>query len=257
MRVRMWIRAALSVLALVLPLPAAAAAACEALTETGTSYRVCTIPKEDVHRLRLFWKNADGQPFRSFGALRNDLAARGETLAFAMNAGMYQADTTPVGLYVEDGKTLRHANRANAPASARPVPNFYKKPNGVFYVGPRGASILETGAFLEESPEARFATQSGPLLVIDGKLHPAFIDGSKDRKPRTGVGVRPDGAVVFAIADVPVNFYDFASLFRDRLGTPNALFLDGGSAAGLFDRSAERDDFPPWEGYGPIVGLAE
>ena len=240
-----------------LPLPAAAAAACEGLTENGAPYRVCTIAPEDAARLRLFWKNADGQPFRSFGALRNDLAARGETLDFAMNAGMYQANTTPVGLYVEDGKTLRQANRADAPAAARPVPNFYKKPNGVFYVGPNGAGILETGAYLAKKPETRFATQSGPLLVVDGKLHPAFIDGSKDRKPRTGVGVRPDGSVVFAIADAPVNFHDFASLFRDRLGSPNALFLDGGSAAGLFDRSADRDDFPPWEGYGPIVGLAK
>ena len=147
------------------------------------------------------------------------------------------------------------ANRTDAPASARPVPNFYKKPNGIFFVGPDGAGILETGAYLDAAPAARYATQSGPLLVIDGALHPAFIDGSDDRKPRNGVGVRPDGTVVFAITDERVNFHDFASLFRDRLGCPNALFLDGGSASGLYHRASGRDDFPPWEGYGPMIGL--
>src|SRR3981189_1488392 len=33
--------------------------------------------------------------------------------AFAMNAGMYEADLSPVGLYVEHGKTLKRANTAS------------------------------------------------------------------------------------------------------------------------------------------------
>jgi len=241
-----------AVLAWCLP---SAASACEAVSHDGAPYVVCAFEPAEAARLRLFWKSDGGHPFRSFGALRDDLAKRGETLEFAMNAGMYQADTTPVGLYVEAGATLHKANRADAPASARPVPNFYKKPNGIFFIGPDGAGILETGAYLKAAPDARYATQSGPLLVIDGALHPAFIDGSDDRKPRNGVGVRPDGTVVFAIADEPVNFHDFASLFRDRLSCPNALFLDGGSASGLYHKATNRDDFPPWEGYGPMVGL--
>ena len=35
------------------------------------------------------------------------------------------------------------------------------------------------------------------------------------------------GKVVIAISRGPVTFYDFATLFRDALGCPDALYLDG------------------------------
>jgi uncharacterized protein YigE (DUF2233 family) len=174
-----------------------------------------------------------------------------------MNAGMYQANLTPVGLLVENGKELRKANRFDAPASLKPVPNFYKKPNGIFFVDGDKVGVMETEAFLAERPQVAFATQSGPLLVIDGAIHPAFIPGSSDLNPRNGVGVSAPGQVHFAISEEPVNFHDFARFFRDRLGCRNALFLDGGSASGLFARELGRNDWPPWEGYGPIVGVVE
>jgi quercetin dioxygenase-like cupin family protein len=64
------------------------------------------------------------------------------------------------------------ATRTGAPSQ---IPNFYKKPNGIFYVGDGEAGILETGKFLAQKPKANFTTQSGPMLVIDGAIHPAFI----------------------------------------------------------------------------------
>src|SRR5690606_4030796 len=102
-----------------------------------------------------------------------------------------------------------------------------------------------------------YATQSGPMLVIDGKLHPVFIEGSRDRTRRTGVGVSGPGMVHFAISETRVNFHDFASFFRDFLECPNALFLDGGRGAGLYSPERGRNDWSWHGGFGPIIGAIE
>jgi uncharacterized protein YigE (DUF2233 family) len=246
--------AAAVALSLAVLTPAAAEAACREEAFEGTGYAVCSF---DLSRtdLRLFWRNADKKPYGSFAALAEDLTERGLTLRFAMNGGMYQEDLTPVGLYVERGEELKRVNRADGPAGIQPVPNFYKKPNGIFYAGDGRAGVLETEAYLSEKPSAEFATQSGPMLLIDGKIHPAFIVGSTDRKPRNGVCAKNPAEVHFVITDERVNFYDFARFFRDRLGCRDALFLDGGSAPGLYAPELGRSDRPPWEGYGPIIGV--
>ena len=157
-------------------------------------------------------------------------------------------------------RTARNSHRPTprpSRARRREIPNFYKKPNGVFYFGDDEAGVLETGLFLNVRPEARFATQSGPMLVIDGAIHPAFIEDSTDRKPRNGVGVSSPTEVHFAISEDRVNFHSFARFFRDRLGCDDALFLDGGTAPGLYAPELGRDDSPGHGGYGPIIGVVE
>jgi uncharacterized protein YigE (DUF2233 family) len=64
------------------------------------------------------------------------------------------------------------------------------------------------------------------MLVIDGAIHPAFIVGSTDRKPRNGVGVSSPTEVHFVITQGGgwVNFHEFARFFRDGLGCNNGLF---------------------------------
>lgn len=174
-----------------------------------------------------------------------------------MNGGMYGDDFTPTGLYVESANEMVAANTATVPGEGAAVPNFYKKPNGVFYIGGGAAGVMETGAFVAARPAAEFATQSGPMLVIDGKLHPAFIEGSTDRKRRNGVGVSTPTEVHFAISEEGVNFWDFARFFRDKLGCEDALFLDGGTAPGLYAPALGRDDSPGHGGYGPIMAVVE
>ena len=232
----------------------AAAAPCRSETFEENDYVVCTFDPTSSD-LRLFLDQADGAPYGTFDALAADLETRGLELEFAMNGGMYQDDFSPVGLHVEAGEVVAPANTRTAPADIRPVPNFYKKPNGVFYVGAEGAGVVTTERFLEEKPQADFATQSGPMLVIDGALHPAFIPGSSDRRQRDGVGMSGPTAVHFVISEDGVNFHDFARFFRDRLGCPSALFLDGGSAPGLYAPAIGRNDPPGHGGYGPIIAV--
>ncbi|WP_343316086.1 phosphodiester glycosidase family protein [Brucella sp. BE17] len=234
----------------------ASAGACKPITFEGTSYILCT-PEEGKGTLRLFWQNADGKPYRYFSRLAKSVIEEGQRLVFAINAGMYREDFSPLGLYIEDGQELRPADTGKSDGAKGPVPNFYKKPNGVFFVGEKQAGILTTETFLKERPKVQFATQSGPMLVIANKFHPAFIVGSKDRTRRSGIGICEKGAVHIAISEDPVNFHDFARLFRDHLKCPNALFLDGGQGAGIYEPALGRNDFSWHGGFGPILGLVE
>ncbi len=235
---------------------AAQAEACRDERFGKARYIVCTFdPTEDD--VRLYWRGPDGHPLRTFKALARALESRGKTLAFAMNGGMYEHDLSPVGLHIENGRALTKANTETVTGSPSQIPNFYKKPNGVFYLGEGTAGVLDTDRFLAHKPKARFATQSGPMLVIDGAIHPAFIVKSTDLKPRNGVGVSSDGKVHFAMTRGSVSFYEFARFFRDGLGAENALFLDGGTAPGLYAPELGRNDPPSHGGYGPIIAVVE
>jgi uncharacterized protein YigE (DUF2233 family) len=234
----------------------ARAETCRNTSFEGAAYIACSFNPANQD-LRLFWRGADGKPYQTFAALARDLKSKGKSLRFAMNGGMYQDDFQPVGLYVENGRELTRANTATLTGAPSAIPNFFKKPNGVFYIGNGAAGILETGRFLAERPDANFATQSGPMLIIDGAIHPAFIVNSTDRKMRNGVGVTSPTEVHFVITKDMVNFYDFARFFRDGLGCRNALFLDGGVAPGLYAPELGRNDAPGHGGYGPIIAVLD
>lgn len=226
-----------------LTLPAAAEAACRGLTHEGRVYTVCEVTAaEDV---RLFQTAPDGDSYSTFDRVNEALASEGATLGFAMNAGMYHPDRAPVGLMIENG-----VSRAGIVTSDGPG-NFGLLPNGVFCITDRFA-IIESRAFKAAPPACRFATQSGPMLVINGALHPRFIADSPSRYVRNGVGVSADGSrAYFVISEGRVNFAEFARLFRDALGTPQALYFDG-NISRLFAPDIGRRDlgFP----MGPIVG---
>ncbi|WP_245447373.1 phosphodiester glycosidase family protein [Methylobacterium sp. 17Sr1-1] len=224
------------------PAPAASPASCRPQTHEGQAYAVCTVDLRRA-RVKLFWRGPDGLPYGSLSRLAGQ---QGTNLAFAMNAGMYDTGLSPVGLYVENGRELKAANTANGPG------NFHLKPNGVFYVAGDRAGVLETGRYLKAHPRAEFATQSGPMLVINNRIHPKISEDGPSQKIRNGVGVRPDGhTAVFAISEAPVSFGAFARLFRDALGCPNALFLDG-SVSSLYAPSLGRQDLS--RPLGPLVG---
>jgi prepilin-type processing-associated H-X9-DG protein len=175
------------------------------------------------------------------------LNARGRALRFAMNAGMFEADLSPVGLYVEDGKREHRADTREGAS------NFHLKPNGIFWVGDGAAGVTETSRYLANPPPTRFATQSGPMLVIDGRIHPKILPTGTSEKIRNGVCVREGTTAIFAISETPVTFHAFALLFRDALRCANALFLDG-SVSSLYAPELGRDDeFSP---LGPIVGVS-
>jgi uncharacterized protein YigE (DUF2233 family) len=227
----------------VLLAPAAAQAAeCRDTSFEGASYTLCDVVQGED--LRLFHSGPDGA-YGSFKNVDAALEGEGKALGFAMNAGMYHRDLAPVGLYLEEGVET-------APLVTREGPgNFGLLPNGVFCIG-ETFRVIESRTFKETGPDCRFATQSGPMLVIGGELHPKLLPGSDSLNIRNGVGVSKDGTrAVFAISNDEVNFDAFARLFRDELGLADALYFDG-NVSRLYAPSLGRHDggFP----MGPIVG---
>jgi uncharacterized protein YigE (DUF2233 family) len=219
---------------------------CADIQDQAGIYTACRFDPSEVD-IRLHLSDSAGKIYGGFDALRRQLWAERRVLLFAMNAGMYHDDRSPVGLFVDSGRVLKPAITGGGWG------NFHLLPNGVFLMKDGRAEVMETLAYQKSRMTPDFATQSGPMLVIDGKLHPKFLADSDSLKIRNGVGVDEDGRVHMVISKVPVRFYDFASLFRDRLGCRNALYLDG-SISSAFIADQNRDDrlFP----MGPILSVS-
>ena len=220
---------------------------CAALRFERSSYIVCKA-KPGQDDIRLFWKGANGQAYGRFSPLVAEQAAQGRTVRFAMNAGMYMTDLSPLGLYVENGRELRRLNQRTTGQG-----NFYMQPNGVFFLDKNRAGIITTQQFKASGIKPLYATQSGPLLVVNGRIHPGLNPSGTSAKLRNGVGVDKAGTAYFVISSSPVTFHAFARLFRDQLQCPNALFLDGGISS-LYAPGVKwtADPLVP---IGPIIGV--
>ena len=172
--------------------------------------------------IRIFLKDENLNILGDFSSLNTHLNDQGLKLNFATNGGMYRPDRSPVGLYIENGEVLREAVTSAGPG------NFGMLPNGVFCITDHSVHVLETTQYSRLQPSCKFATQSGPMLVIDGQLHPRFLEFSTSRYIRNGVGTSQDGKWAhFVISNRPVNFHRFARVFKDYLGVNSALYLDG------------------------------
>lgn len=178
------------------------------IVDTGTS------------ELKMYWKDDQDKIIGNFDNLKKYVEGQGQNLLFAMNGGMYTTDFGPLGLYIQDQKMLHALNTRSGKA------NFYLKPNGVFYLTTQGKAVVCKTEDFKLTKKIQYATQSGPMLVINGKIHPAFNKKSVNLNIRNGVGILPDQRVLFVISRQQVSFYEFAQYFQE-MGCKNALYLDG------------------------------
>jgi len=215
--------------------------ACTSVTFEDTPLTHC-IADPESHRIRTAQAGEDGLPYGSLTSFA--ASADHETVAFAVTGGAFGDDLRAIGYYVEDGERLSELDRGEGDG------NFYLKPNGVFFGGDGTWRVLATDTFfatIRDRP--RFGTQSGPMLVVDGELHPKFEEDGPSRTIRNAVGIDADGRAHFVIADAPISFGRTARFFRDELKTPQALLLASNSSA-LWDPATGRLD----EGRaGPII----
>lgn len=197
--------------------------------------------------LEFFWKNEKGKHFKNAENLISWLKNKNKKLLFSTNGGMYKKDNSPQGLYVENTITKSEIDTSNGSG------NFYLKPNGVFYLTTdKNPMICKTEDFVNNG-KIKFATQSGPMLVIEGEIHTAFKKNSTNLNIRNGVGILPNNQIVFAISKMEINFYDFAEYFK-KIGCKNALYLDGFvSRTYLPEKNWKQID----GNFGVIIGVTE
>ncbi|MEZ5386885.1 MAG: phosphodiester glycosidase family protein [Prosthecobacter sp.] len=207
----------------------------EVVEYEGARYHLFRVDRAEWPKLQLAWLGTDGKPLLDFNGLKRDLAAKGQKIAFATNAGIYERGPKPCGLTICGGRELVALNLRPGEG------NFYLKPNGVFFLDDRsGPGVMEAGEFGKSGLKPRLATQSGPLLLRNGVIHPAFNLNSPNKRLRNAVGVRGDGQIVFVMSDREsrewgrVTFHQLSRFFL-HLGCRDALFLDGDISTMLVD----------------------
>ncbi|MEP3420764.1 MAG: phosphodiester glycosidase family protein [Erythrobacter sp.] len=192
---------------------------CQSVTFEGVPLTHC-IADPAKHRIRASLAPSSGA---NFGTIEGWAAGRNESdIAFVMNGGMYDDNLKAMGYFVQDSDRLVELNRADGSG------NFFLKPNGVFFGSNGRWRILDTETFLRTiGDRPQFGTQSGPMLVVGGDLHPDIQDNGPSKAIRNGVGIDASGKAHFVISDAPLSFGQLARYFRDELNATNALFLDG------------------------------
>ncbi|MEZ4842954.1 MAG: phosphodiester glycosidase family protein [Bacteroidia bacterium] len=200
----------------------------------------------EKQQLQMFWKDNNDSIINTFERLEKHVKSQHKKLVFAMNGGMFMPDFSPQGLYIQNSIVQ------NPIDTGRGSGNFYLKPNGIFYITRSKAVVCNTTDFLADST-IQYATQSGPMLVENGQIHPAFTKGSSNLHIRNGVGILPNGDVLFAMSKAKINFYDFAQFFLSK-GCQNALYLDGFVSRTYLPEK----NYTPSDGrFGVMIGVLE
>lgn len=207
--------------------------ACRSVIFENTPLTDCiAIPER--HRIATALENGDGAKFRNLAAYAQSRDAR--EIAFAINAGMFDEDGDPIGYYVQGGERRKELNTADGEG------NFHMKPNGVFFGTGDSWEIRTADDFLKNvADRPQFGTQSGPMLVVNGRLHPEITQDGPSRTIRNAVGIDEKGRAHFVISSAPISFGKLARFYRDALKVKNALYLDG-SVSQLWNPATERID---------------
>ncbi len=204
----------------------------ECVAFEGHQYLVATIRMEAGVRIAISATNRHT-------SLKNMPLPQRSSVALITNAGIFadnpDGSASPQGLLIQDGIEKSKLNLQDF-AGAN-VTNFYWKPNGVFWMDTSGkAHITESKEFSRvDLKNVSEATQSGPLLLQSGVIHPDPVTGkpsesflaSKSSYIRNGVGVGNDSGLFVVISLEAVRLGEFARLFRDKLLCTDALYLDG------------------------------
>jgi uncharacterized protein YigE (DUF2233 family) len=229
-----------------------------------TKYLAFLCPKDKIKKIKLHFNQSAGKPFGNmFGVL--EFLNRGKKVAeMITNAGMFTPNGEPKGLFVEEGKTSYKLDIRASNPEEKGV-NFYLQPNGVFWIDKEGnARAQKTSDFhARNKPDGKgnyanvnLATQSGPMLVINGRINSHFTPLSTNRKIRSGVGVLPNGSVLFLCTTGPENFYNFSTVYRDVFKCKNALFLDG-EISRMYLKGVNENPTDLESGFGPILSVSK
>lgn len=195
----------------------------ESLHFSGHNFETFVVTDPSTTDIKVYIRNQKNR-LASLADLNKHIENKGEEVLFSTNGGMYNSRRESQGYLVINNGEIKKIDTKDPKDGT----NFYLKPNGIFYIDKEGkAGVLETDQYNRQNIQPKYATQSGPMLVVNGKIHPILNPMGKSKKIRSGVGVDKEGRVFFAISNEPVNFHTFAYLFKKEFNCENALFLDG------------------------------
>ena len=149
---------------------------------------------------------------------------------FMINAGSVDTSCNLLGLYVNSGVKINDINTSNSSSG-----NFYLKPNGFIAFNQQEAVIKNSDDY-NAADNYTTAVQNGPMLIVNNTINSKFVETSKNKFQRVGVGIyqyNGSSYLVFAKSLLPVNFYQFATLFSEKYKCENALCLESGSFCSL------------------------
>lgn len=208
------------------------------------SFDFVKIDRKDLNSVKFYYKDNEGNKIESINRLKSYLEKNDKKLIFAMNGGIFTEDFQPLGFYIENGKEISSLNLNKGDG------NFYLKPNGVFQIKNNEANIVKSEEY-QKSDDINFAVQSGPILVLNNEINPAFSEKSENKYIRNGVGINENGEVFFAISNNPVSLHDFSLFFQEQLKCENALYLDGAISEMYFLNERENVG----KNFGTIIGV--
>ena len=192
------------------------------------SYFSIKITPEDVQRFSIV-ENPDGLSHQAFVTSQDN----GQPFLL-INAGISDQACQAMGYYVVQGQAVKPANTQQGNG------NFYLKPNGAFLVTGNDVAVVESSALAAQTGVV-YGIQSGPLLVDNKAINPAFSAASTNRHIRCGVVISTLGVdryVNFVISNEPVSFAELATFFQEKLKCATALCLE---SAGCDMYFPERD----------------
>lgn len=208
-------------------------------------YALVEVPISEVKNIQMFYKDQSGNRFWNIWNVKQSVEKQGKQLVFAMNGGMYTPLYKPVGLFIDHGKEIQPINLKNGNN------NFCWKPNGVFAIDNSGKALVVVSEKFNSS-NIKYATQSGPMVLINGKMHDGF-EKSTSMYIRNAVGVKSNGDVFFCISLKAVTFQQLAE-FMLKNNCVNALYFDG-SVSEMY--CPQNNQWDCGSSFGVIVGFVK
>lgn len=173
---------------------------------------------------------------------RINAAIEDEGAIAAINAGAFNDDgtassyvgSTPLGLVMSEGKVVWTSG---------------KQPGLEGFAGFNQDNILvvsqkNLGQSEAEAQGIRDCCCFGPALIINGEVNPAAYNENSGYNPRTGIGQRSDGAVIFVCIDgrqagsLGGTYADLINIMQE-FGAVNACNMDGGSSSVMMYRDVD------------------
>jgi len=173
---------------------------------------------------------------------RINVAIEDEGAIAAINAGAFNDDgtassyvgSTPLGLVMSEGKVVWTSGKQ---PGLEGFAGFNK--DNILVVSQKNMTQSEA-----EAQGIRDCCCFGPALIINGEVNPTAYNDKSGYNPRTAIGQRSDGAVIFVCIDGRQagsmgGYYSDIIDIMQEYGAVNACNMDGGSSSVMMYRDVD------------------